>query len=817
MLSTHKRTLKFLFAFFFISLVILTLTSNPPPSANAASNSSLPENWLDRLNYYRQVAGLPPVVESSVYSTDLAKHVNYMLLNIPAEGLWHGETTGRPGYTPEGNQAAAESNLYWWPSRFNGDQTPAMAIDGWMQSIHHRYGMLNPDLVLSGFSLGCNTNSCGAGINVIRGISWNTNPRPNGIVYPGVNQTGVNTDITITWQFHSAPTAILINASLKDSCRRPIAITTTTPASGDYFNMVSIDPISKLDSYTTYTADLTVQVGDSQIHQTWQFTTDIDSEASFYTISGNAGMGGVTISYMCESTISDENGSYSLFVPKGWTGTVTPSKTGYTFTPPSLSYFNVLANQTGQNYTTTPITYTISGNAEIPGVTLSYTDGSAKTVTSDGNGNYSISVSYNSSGTVTPSHPCYTFSPPSINYSNVKANQASQNYSVTVKPGAGCTDIAVNIGSTSPVTKTYWVAPHNSARPSFTAANNGPVQISQATTDLVASQRVIYSGWSYSEMMGLPAEQLSKEYLFPYYNNVAMDSQLRVSNVGGASTTITVYLGMNQIDQYSLAAGGATRKSYTGKNSGPLRVTSSASNILATTRVLYNKNSYSELMGLPVEQLAKEYIFPWYNNVAMDSQLRVSNVGGASTTIKVYLGSSTTPIDSYTLAAGGATRKNYANRNSGPLRVTSSASTILTTVRVLYGGSSYSELMGFPTGQLGQEYWYPVYDNANVDSQLRVSNVGSATTHITVYAGTKQIDSYDLGKGAVTRKNYPKNTGPLHVVSSTQPILTTIRTLYGGGSYYEMTGLPEGQISTQYFFPWYNNTAMSSELRIAIP
>jgi hypothetical protein len=32
-----------------------------------------------------------------------------------------------------------------------------------------------------------------------------------------------------------------------------------------------------------------------------------------------------------------------------------------------------------------------------------------------------------------------------------------------------------------------------------------------------------------------------------------------------------------------------------------------------------------------------------------------------------------------------------------------------------------------------------------------------------------------------------------------------------------MTGLPEEQLSTQYFFPWYNNTAMSSELRFAMP
>jgi peptide/nickel transport system substrate-binding protein len=377
----------------------------------------------------------------------------------------------------------------------------------------------------------------------------------------------------------------------------------------------------------------------------------------------------------------------------------------------------------------------------------------------------------------------------------------------------------VNLNVAGSLKEAYDLVRLKSRRVSYPNLNNGPVQVQSADTDpILASQRVIYNGISYSEMMGLPAEQLSKEYLFPYYNNVAMDSQLRVSNVGGADTTIKVYLGSSStpIDSYTLAAGGATRKNYTGRNSGPLRVTSSASNILTTIRVLYAGNSYSELMGLPAGQLAKEYLFPYYNNVAMDSQLRVSNVGGADTTIKVYLGSSSTPIDSYTLAAGGATRKNYANKNSGPLRVTSSDSNILTTIRVLYAGNSLSELMGYPVSQLAQKYWYPVYDNSLLDSQLRVSNVGTDVTTITVYAGGAPIDSYTLNAGAATRKNYPKNTGPLLVVSSGQPILTTARLLYGS-SYYEMTGLPESQLSTQYFFPWYNNSAMNSELRFAVP
>ena len=74
---------------------------------------------------------------------------------------------------------------------------------------------------------------------------------------------------------------------------------------------------------------------------------------------------------------------YSFQVPTGWSGTVTPSKAGYTFSPASMTYTNVLADQTGQNYSTNGVMVTISGNAGDGGATLSYTDGTPKTVTAD--------------------------------------------------------------------------------------------------------------------------------------------------------------------------------------------------------------------------------------------------------------------------------------------------------------------------------------------------------------------------------------------------------------------------------------------------
>jgi hypothetical protein len=48
---------------------------------------------------------------------------------------------------------------------------------------------------------------------------------------------------------------------------------------------------------------------------------------------------------------------------------------------------------------------------------------------------------------------------------------------------------------------------------------------------IIASERVAYfdgSAWtSFAEMMGFPQSQLTTTFVFPWYNNVDIDTQLR--------------------------------------------------------------------------------------------------------------------------------------------------------------------------------------------------------------------------------------------------------------------------------------------------
>jgi len=78
------------------------------------------------------------------------------------------------------------------------------------------------------------------------------------------------------------------------------------------------------------------------------------------TISGyvrtpaGSGISGVIMDGLPSTPATDANGHYAdTAVPAGWSGTVTPLRTGLSFTPASLEYANVTIDQVDQNYTGT--------------------------------------------------------------------------------------------------------------------------------------------------------------------------------------------------------------------------------------------------------------------------------------------------------------------------------------------------------------------------------------------------------------------------------------------------------------------------------
>jgi parallel beta-helix repeat protein len=91
-------------------------------------------------------------------------------------------------------------------------------------------------------------------------------------------------------------------------------------------------------------------------------TCDIGAYEYFLpTISGNAGVGGATLGYFdgsSQQATADGSGHYSFTVSYNWSGTVTPYKPDYSFSPNYLDYGNLQTNAASQNYTATPTVYT---------------------------------------------------------------------------------------------------------------------------------------------------------------------------------------------------------------------------------------------------------------------------------------------------------------------------------------------------------------------------------------------------------------------------------------------------------------------------
>jgi hypothetical protein len=441
------------------------------------------------------------------------------------------------------------------------------------------------------------------------------------------------------------------------------------------------------------------------------------------------------------------------------------------------------------------------------------------------NGAGSCNITFNSTGTKTITA---TYVPAA----GFSASNDTESHTVSET-----TSVEVHIGGTK--VGTYPMVSSESRRESYTNLNNGPVKIVNVNAvPMIGAERVVHKvdnvPVSFTEMMGLPANQLDNIYWLPWYNNVELDTQLRFGNVSNTTAIVHVYIGGDEMlgSPFNLPPGASTRQSFAGISNGPVKIVSNVA-IVAAERVVYKAaggvdTSFTEMMALPNSQLDTTYWLPWYNNVELDTQLRFANVSGSTATVRVYIGEQEMQGSPFTLGPGASTRQSFAGISNGPVRIVSNV-LIVAAERVVYKvnntPTSFSETMALPNRQLDNAYWLPWYNNATaeLDTQLRFANVSNTTATVRVYIGGQEMQGspFSLAPGASTRQSFAGiSNGPVQIVSDV-PIIAAERVVYKvdglGTSFTELMGLPDSLLDSIYWLPWYNNIELDTQLRFAIP
>jgi len=164
------------------------------------------------------------------------------------------------------------------------------------------------------------------------------------------------------------------------------------------------------------------------------------------------GVDGVTLTFSrgAGSVVTEADGYYDHAVPRGWSGTVSPSKPNCTFEPASRRYENVFRDYRGQHFRAEGVVEsgrpsvkpTVSGGVRtergepIAGVVLTF-DSGGPTARTDVDGRYTCQVPRAWFGTVKPSKGGHQFAPPARTIGPIVADRLGVNFTGKKKDGNG--------------------------------------------------------------------------------------------------------------------------------------------------------------------------------------------------------------------------------------------------------------------------------------------------------------------------------------------------------------------------------------------
>lgn len=433
--------------------------------------------------------------------------------------------------------------------------------------------------------------------------------------------------------------------------------------------------------------------------------------------SGGTGLAGVTVSTGLRTATTQSNGTYSITGLTAGVYTVTPVRTGYTFSPVTRTV-TVNANVTGTNFTATKTSFSITGTVRtgtglgLSGATLQC---GAVTATSDASGNYAIDNLAAGTYTVAVSRVGYLFSPASqsvtvgpdkaaVDFIGRVDQTPTYSVSGTVSvAGVGLSGVLVSAGSVTAVTTsngTYTLSGLTAGNYTVTASRGG-YTLTPGFRSVVVSANV--SGVDFSAA------------LITY----SLSGTVRQSGVGLAGITVTAGVKSavtNGLGQYTIS--GLQSGSYTVQPLGSTYLFSPSSATISVT---------SNLTGIDFTAALLTY--------RVAGKITAGGVGVGN--VSVNVGNSTVITD-----ASGSYSVSGLSAGSYSVQPTTTGYQFSPAARTVTVGPDRTDT-NFTAVALSQ-------------IQGRVTVNGTGVAGITVSAGTRSATT--SGSGDYTLSNVPSGT-----------------------------------------------------------
>lgn len=354
-------------------------------------------------------------------------------------------------------------------------------------------------------------------------------------------------------------------------------------------------------------------------------TGTVTAGGTTYTISGNAGTSGVTVTAGSASASSDASSNYTITGLAAGTYTVTPSKSGYTFSPASLSV-TVGPNATGKNFTATAS----SGDTQLTsGVSVT-----GQSVTQGAWKYYYITVP---AGAATLEFVTTNATADVDIYSQFNTKPTSAAYTCRPYSGTGnetCTH-------SSPTAGTWWLGVYGYAAASYTVTAtvttgtttqterlvNGGFETITASTNTAPDsswQRSAYSGTSFNTLVAnssYPHTGTDHAYLGVYNSSSqTLDSTTLTIPAGATSATLSFWV--------SVVTSETGTTAYDNLN---IQLVNSSGTVLTTVATLSNLNKTSGA-GTYVQ---KSYSVIGYKGQTIKVRFKATNGTSYVTTFRV--------------------------------------------------------------------------------------------------------------------------------------------------------------------------------------